>query len=87
LFLEPVGDFVALHTDVFIEVDHRLHSDLGVGVGAPSLDLVGGEDLAVVLDAGQVETVAGPGDGCFAQVDVEDDLAWLHGSSASATGI
>ena len=56
LFAEPVGDLVALDPVVLVEVDHRLHDHLGVGVGAPGPDLVGGDALALVLHPGQVHT-------------------------------
>ena len=60
LFAEPVGDLVSLDPVVLVEVDDRFHDHLGVGVGAPGPDLVGGDALAVVLHPGQVHTTTGP---------------------------
>ena len=49
LFGEPVGDLVGGHVDVLGEVDDRFDHDLGLGVGAPGADLVGGDQPVVVL--------------------------------------
>ena len=80
LFAETVGDLIALDAQVVVEVDDWFHDHLGVGVGAPGPDLVGGDALVVVLHPGQVQTPARSGafDGCFGEVDVEDHLTRFH---------
>src|SRR3954469_17557786 len=82
LFAEPVGDLVGMHADVLVEVDDGLDGDVGVGVGAPVLDLLGGDAAVVVSQPGQLRAVAlsaGAGDGGFGEVHVEDDLARIGG--------
>ena len=78
LLTESVGDLVADHADALVEVDHGLDDDLGVGVAAPALDLVGGDATVVVLHPRQVMTVLGEaGDSGVGEVHVEHDLARL----------
>ncbi len=59
LFGEPVGDLVGGDVDVLVQVDDRLHGDLGLGVGAPVPDLVGVHEGVGVLHPGQVQVGGG----------------------------
>lgn len=43
LLPQPVRDLVGLHMDVLVEVDHRLHGHLRVGVATPQADLFGAD--------------------------------------------
>ena len=49
LVVEAVGDLVGPDVDPLAQVEDRLDRDLGVGVGAPVPDLVGGDDLLAAL--------------------------------------
>jgi len=80
LFAESVRDLIGVHRDLLVEIDHGLDADLGVGEAAPAGDLVGGDQGAGVLDPGNATAPALAGQGCFGEMEVEDDLtrlAWL----------
>ena len=57
--------------EVLGQVEHRLHGDPGVGVGAPLADLFGGDRAAGLLDPGEA---AGAEDGGVLEVDVQHHL-------------
>ena len=84
-------DLVGAGGDVLVQIDHRLHH-LGVRVGAPAPDLVGGDDLAVVLHPRQLQTRARAGDRCLGEVHIEnhptrpDSLAGFGGLGSCSLG-
>ena len=72
---------------MLVEVDDRLDDDLGVGVGAPGADLVGGDGAAVVLDPRQLQAVQPcAGDGGLGEVHVEHHLPRLGRGAVGLAG-
>ena len=83
LFAEPAADLVGLDVDVLVEVDHRLHGDLGVGVAAPLPDLLGVHRTPGVLDPAELaHQRRARGDGGVGEVHVHHHLTRLAGATA-----